>query len=85
MNNFFRGSKTLLTYHLQHKHSLEYQFVVDSDRQKSSRVQSITIFLSCQSNNPASDKVKIAIAQWIASSGRPTVIVEDDGLQTVYV
>ena len=27
--------------------------------------------------------MKVAIAQWIASSGRPTAIVEDDGLQTV--
>ena len=43
--------------------------------------------MSCQSNKPVSDKVtadlKVAIAQWIASSGRPTAIVEDDGLQTV--
>lgn len=83
----FRGSNTSLTYHLQHKHPLKYQHVVDSDRQKSSQVQSITNFLSCQSNKPVSDKIsadlKVAIAQWIASSGRPTAIVEDDGLQTV--
>ncbi|XP_077309863.1 E3 SUMO-protein ligase ZBED1-like [Lithobates pipiens] len=84
----FRGSNTSLTYHLQHKHPLKYQHVVNSDRQKSSSVQSsISNFLSSQSNKPISDKVsadlKIAIAQWIASSGRPTAIVEDDGLQTV--
>ena len=83
----FRGSNTSLTYYLQHKHPLKYQHVVDSDRQKSTQVKSITNFLSCQSNKPVSDKVsadlKVAIAQWIASSGRSTAIVEDDGLQTV--
>ena len=69
------------------KHPLKYQHVVDSDRQKNTQVKSITNFLSCLSNNPVSDKVsadlKVAIAQWIASSGRPTAIVEYDGLQTV--
>ncbi|XP_040181188.1 E3 SUMO-protein ligase ZBED1-like [Rana temporaria] len=82
----FRGSNTSLTYHLQHKHPLKYQHVVNSDRQKSSPVQPISNFMS-QSNKPVSAKVsadlKIAIAQWIASSGRPTAIVDDDGLQTV--
>ena len=43
--------------------------------------------MSCQSNKPVSDKVsadlKVAIVQWIASSGRPKAIVEDDGLETV--
>lgn len=40
-------------------------------------------FLSCQSNKTISDRVsveilwKVAVAQWIASSGRSTVIVED--------
>ena len=53
----FRGSNTSLTYHLQHKHPLKYQHVVDSVRQESSQVQSITNFLSCQSNKPVSDKV----------------------------
>ncbi|BFZ13786.1 hypothetical protein BsWGS_16825 [Bradybaena similaris] len=83
----YRGSNTSLTYHLQHKHPAHYHDVVASDRQKSSKVKPITDFLSCQSNKPISDKVstdlKIAIAQWIASSGRPTVIVEDEGLQNV--
>ena len=69
----FRVSNTSLTYHIQHKHPLKYH-VVDSDVQKSSQVQSITNFLSCHSNKPVSDKVsadlKVAIAQWIASSGR---------------
>ena len=83
----FRGSNTSQMYHLQHKHPLKYQHVVDSDRQKSTQIKSITNLLSCQSNKPVSDKVsadlKVAIAQWIASSGRLTAIVEDDGLQTV--
>lgn len=83
----YRGSNTSLTYHLQHKHPLHYHDVVASDRQKSSQIKLITGFLSCQSNKPISDKVstdlKVAIAQWIASSGRPTAIIEDEGLQTV--
>ena len=32
---------------------------------------------------PPPNNLKGAIAQWIASSGRPTAIVEDPGLQTV--
>ena len=82
----FNGSNTSLTYHLQHKHPIKYQHIVNSDR-KSLQVQSINNYLLCQSNKPVSDKIltdlKVAIAQWIASSGRPTAIVEDDGLQTV--
>ena len=83
----FRGSNTSLTYHLQHKHPLKYQVVVDSDRQKNSQVKPITNFFLSGSSKPVSDKVstdlKVAIAQWVASSGRPTAIVEDEGLQTV--
>ena len=52
----------------------------------SSESRSITNFLSCQTNKPVNDKLsadlKVALAHWIASSGRPTLIVEDDGLRT---
>lgn len=51
------------------------------------QVKSITNFLTCQSNKPVSEKVsadlKMAIAQWIARSGRPIAIVEDAGLEAV--
>jgi hypothetical protein len=83
----FRGSNTSLTYHLQHKHPLKYQQVVDSERKMAPKVNSITNFLTRQSNKSVSDKIsavlKVAIAQWIARSGRPTAIVEDAVLEAV--
>ncbi|XP_065675534.1 E3 SUMO-protein ligase ZBED1-like [Hydra vulgaris] len=83
----FRGSNTSLTYHLQHKHPLKYQQVVDSERKMTPQTISFTNLFTCQSNKPVSEKVsadlKVVIAHWIASSGRPTVIVEDAGLEAV--
>ncbi|XP_065650273.1 E3 SUMO-protein ligase ZBED1-like [Hydra vulgaris] len=83
----FRGSNTSLTYHLQHKHPLKYQQLVDSERKMTPQIKSITNLFTCQSNKPVSEKVsadlKVAIAHWIASSGRPTAIVEDAGLEAV--
>ncbi|XP_065658159.1 E3 SUMO-protein ligase ZBED1-like [Hydra vulgaris] len=83
----FRGSNTSLTYHLQHKHPLKYQQVVDSERKMTPQIKSITNLFTCQSIKPVSEKVsadlKVAIAHWIASSGRPTAIVEDAGLEAV--
>ena len=52
----FKGSNTLLTYHLQHKYALRKRYVVNSDR-KSLQVQSINNYLLCQSNKPVSDKI----------------------------
>ena len=85
----YRGSNTSLTYHLQHKHPLQYHRVVANERKKNDDAKhgSMLNFVSTQSNKPVSDRVcedlKGAIAQWIASSGRPTAVVEDPGLQTV--
>ena len=85
----YHGSNTSLTYHLQHKHPLQYQRVVANERKKTDDGKrcSMLNFVSLQSNKPVSDRVcedlKGAIAQWIASSGRPTAIVDDPGLQTV--
>ena len=68
---------------------MQYQRVAAADRKKNDDTKrcSIMNFVSTQSNKPVSDRVcedlKGAIAQWIASSGRPTAIVEDPGLQTV--
>ena len=36
----FRGSNTSLTYHLQHKHPLKYQQVVDSERKMTPQIKS---------------------------------------------
>ena len=81
----FRGSNMSLTYHLWHKHPLKYQDVADSDRQKSSE-RLMTNFLSRQTNEPVSGKLsadlKVSLAHRIASSGRPTLILKDDGLRT---
>lgn len=60
-----------------------------TDCQKSSEALSIIIknFLLCQKNKPLCDKpsadLKVALAHWITSSGRPTSIVENDGLREV--
>jgi len=85
----YRGSNTSLTYHLQHKHPMQYQRIAAEERKKNDDAKraSIVNFVSTQSNKPVSDRVcedlKGAIAQWIASSGRPVAIVEDPGLKTV--
>jgi len=79
----FCGSNTSLTYHIQHKHPLKFEHN-DNDSQK---VNSLINFFPCQSNREVSHKMstdlKLAIAHWIASSGRPTAIVQDIGLQSL--
>ena len=68
---------------------MQYQRTATDERKKNddAKRSSILNFVSTQSNKPVSDCVcenlKGAIAQWTASSGRPTAIVEDPGLKTV--
>ena len=63
---------------MQHKHPMQYQRTAPDERKKNddAKRSSILNFVSTQSNKPVSDRVcenlKGAIAQWIASSARPT-------------
>lgn len=91
----YHGSNTSLTYHLQSKHSQQY---LKLQLSKSASSNSLMAALSTSKQTTltkfclSSDKtvsatvqsnITISIANWIASSGRPISIVEDDGLQQV--
>ena len=92
----YHGSNTSLTYHLQNKHPLQYQKLRLAKSASSSKLiaalsstskQTNLSQFCIQSDRPVSATVqrdiKISLASWIASSGRPISIVEDDGLQQV--
>lgn len=92
----YHGSNTSLTYHIQNKHPLHYQKLQIAKSVSSSKYTTALPFTPkqtklsqfCrQSDRPVSATVqrdiKISLANWIASSGRPISIVEDVGLQQV--
>lgn len=84
----FHGSNTSLCYHLQHSHPLQYQKVLDSKTSVSSssapQQSKISQFLR-RNDRPVSSQlqqdINSSLATWIATSGRPISIVEDEGLQ----
>lgn len=85
----YHGSNTSLTYHLQTKHPLKFT--------KNSLRQPTAASTTSEQNNlshffRSSDRsisvtlqhdIKVALVNWIAGSGRPISIVDDDGLQRV--
>ena len=90
----YHGSNTLLTYHLQKKHLLQYSklqptksasFGQLTAAASSTSKQTTLSQFCCWSDQPVSATVQrditISLTKWIASSGRPISIVEDDGLQ----
>ena len=92
----YHGSNTSLTYHLQKKHLLQYsklqttksaslgQLTAAASSTCTSKQTTLSQFCR-RSDQPVSATVQrditISLAKWIASSGRPISIVEDDGVQ----
>jgi len=92
----YHGSNTSLTYHLQNKHSLQYSklqlaksasFSQFTAAAASSSKQTTLNEFCRRSDQPVSATVqrdiKMSLANWIVSSGRPISIVEDNGLKQV--
>ena len=87
----FHGSNTSLCYHLQHVHPLQYQKVLDSKPTVSSSDKSqqskLSQFLR-RNDRPVSSQlqqdINTSLATWIATSGQPISIVEDEGLQQTF-
>ena len=90
----YHGSNTSLTYHLQKKHLLQYSKLQPTKSASfgqltaaaSSTSKQTTLSHFCRrSNQPVSvtlqRDITISLTKWIASSGRPISMVEDDGLQ----
>ena len=90
----YHGSNTSLTYHLQKKHLLQYSKLQPTKSAlfgqltaaASSTSKQTTLSHFCRrSNQPVSvtlqRDITISLTKWIASSGRPISMVEDDGLQ----
>lgn len=84
----FHGSNTSLSYHLQHVHPVQYQKVLDSKpsaSSSSSSQQGKMLQFIRGNERPVSSQLQndlnSSLATWIATSGRPISIVEDEGLQ----
>jgi hypothetical protein len=83
----FRGSNSSLTYHLQHKHFDQYKLMEKRDKTASTIKQTKLTGFVQEKSKPVSkslaNDLKIALTKWIATSGRPVSIVDDEGLQEV--
>ena len=90
----YHGSNTSLTYHLQKKHLLQFSKLQPTKSASfsqftaaaSSTSKQTTLSQFCHRfHQPVSATVQrditILLTKWIASSGRPILIVEDDSLQ----
>ena len=93
----YHGSNTSHTCHLQKKRLLQYSKVQPTKSASFGQFTEAASFTSKQttlrqfcrgSNQPVSATVQrditITLTKWIASSGRPISIVEDDGLQQLF-
>jgi len=89
----YHGSQTSLKYHLQHAHASHYQKIcyklpkneetLSTSATKKSKIDEYF----CQTQRPTTTEllqnITESLAKWIAKSGRPISVVEDEGLQTI--